>query len=373
MKKISILFLTILTINLAVPLFLAKNSSAMHQDGDDTWWSVEELLDFAQFAEREEEELCGNDFGCREELFYSRFESEDSRYQALDMLYEGRFWITSVNPEEETLEILYFDEDQMLKRWGINEIQPLEFIFLAWFDQINGQIGNYNHHLPIESQFSNDLHLLYANSTESYGVEGFPANIPFSLPIQKTNLKDNNLGYLYLAIFGENYNSKGYLDYSSCLKDYEEGMTCELMFSPGRGYRYFPLQETILENEQDETEFITEEILKEDGNEIATLEINDTDTVEESKGVGDLDESKDIKTIKDTKEVKSAVKNLETNSPINSIKAPDTGAKSCEKVIEFPWWLGVLIIFGNIVFLWFFGPNFKKTFIKPLDKKLRVR
>ena len=108
MKKIPILLLT-LTVALGNLLFFSPDSLAIYQDDDNTWWSVEELLEFSQLVEREEAELCGDDFGCREELFYSRFESEDARYQALNILQEGRFWVTAVNPTEGTLEVLYFD------------------------------------------------------------------------------------------------------------------------------------------------------------------------------------------------------------------------------------------------------------------------
>lgn len=365
MKKIPILLLTLM-FGLIFGIFFPTKAQALSPDESGVaWWSVEELLAFSQFADREEEELCGDDFSCREELLFSRFESEDARYQILDIFREGRFWITSINPTEETLEVLYFDEDQMLKRWGINEKQPLEFIFLAWFDKINGQIGNYDYNLPIEPQFSDDLHLVYASEATSYSKDGFPTNIPFKLSINSTNLSENHIGRLYIAVFGENYNSKGYLDYSSCLQevDYKDGTTCKLMFSSGGSYRYLPSRETLLENGQDKTELITEETLKGDEDEIAipediTAEFNGTDAIEEPKVVRDLDKTKDIK---DTKKVESTIKNLATNFPSNSIKAPDTGVKPCEKVIEFPWWLGILIVIGNIVFLWFFGPNSKKV------------
>ena len=346
MKKIPILLLT-LTVALGNLLFFSPDSLAIYQDDDNTWWSVEELLEFSQLVEREEAELCGDDFGCREELFYSRFESEDARYQALNILQEGRFWVTAVNPTEGTLEVLYFDEDQMLKRWGIEEIQPLDFIFIAWFDHINGQIGNYDYNLPIEPQFSDDLHLIYANSAEFFSEEGFPANALFELPINHTNLSENHLGRLYTAVFGENYNSKGYLDYSSCLsdEDYEEGTTCQLMFSSGRGYSYLPSREEPIEDEPGNALYTTEFIMEEN-EEIAE------NTIEDEIAENQTNEGI-IKT--------------ETLA-----KAPNTGSltTNCEKIVEFPWWLGLLLITGDITVMWFFWPK-KST--KPLDKKREVR
>lgn len=347
MKKIPIFLLTLTICAAFNTLISAKTQALFIAEDGATWWSVEDLLEFSEIAEAEEEELCGDRQDCREELFFSRFESEDKRYEALEMLKEGRFWVTSVNPTAETLEVLYFDEDEMLKRWGIEEIQPLDFIFLAWFNQINGQIGNYNHYLPIEPQFSDDLHLLYADSADSFSPEGYPANTPFELSINSTNLTENTLGYIYIAVFGDSFNSKGYLDYSSCLEDYREGETCELMFSPGRGYSYLPSRET---NEQTESE-TTEEF--EIASQVETESPDETET--EDLGI--------VRKITES----------ENRPKLDSIKAPNTGgniASSCEKVVEFPWWLGILLIIGNITVLWFFGP---KKSIKSLDKKQKVR
>ena len=55
-------------------------------------------------------------------------------------------------------------------------------------------------------------------------------------------------------------------------------------------------------------------------------------------------------------------------------KAPNTGAQPCmTKSIEFPWWLGALIVIGNVAFLWAFWPKSPKKSKKVLDKKSRVR
>ena len=331
MKKIPIFLAAMMTCSLLNNLAPLSAKALYVDENQITWWSVEELLDFSKTAESEEKELCGDDLNCREELFFTRIESEDMRYQALEMLKEGRFWVTKVNPTEETLEVLYFDEDEMMKRWGIEEIQPLEFIFLAWFDNINGQIGNYNHFLPIEPQCSDDLHLMYADSSDSFSFAGFPATSSFDLPINQTGLINNSLGRIYIATFGENYNSKGYLDYSDCLKDYREGETCQLMFSPGYGYRYLSPRNNSLENEQN--------------------------------GGNEENKDDDVIVSPDEKEEEASLQNEEVNTNKVSVqqttKAPNTGVntKTCEKVIEFPWWLGVLIVIGNLACLWLFFPR----------------
>lgn len=339
MKKIPIPLLTLILSALFGMLFSAKTQALYKDENGATWWSVEELLEFSKVADAEEEKLCGNDYGCREELFFSRFENEDERYMALNMLKEGRFWITSINPTTETLELLYFDEDEMLKRWGIEEKESLVFVFLAWFDNVNGQIGNYDHYLPIESQFSDDLHLLYAGDAETFDIKGFPANTPFELPINNTGLINNSLGRIYQAVFGQHYNSKGYTDYSSCLANYEEGKSCILMFSASRGYGYFPPRENVIENEQN---------------------IDDDEEDVDLETVSYTEPSTNKPNEEPSPRIEQSVEdNKIEQAPIIIPKTPNTGnsTKTCEKTIEFPWWLSIVLLLGNITALWLFLPQ----------------
>ena len=312
MKKIPII-LSILIASLTLSSLFPAKTQAYHKDENGvTWWAVEELLNIPE----------GNDSENSEEI------------EAARMLKEGRFWITSIDLTEELVKVLYFDEDEMLKEWGIEEVQPLDYIFLAWFDHdAFGEIGNYNYHLPIESQFSETPHVLYAGGAEPFNTEYFPSNEPIELPLNSTNLIDNHSGHIYLAIFGEGFNSKGYLDYSSCLEDYQEGDICELMFSPGHGYAYFPIRE--------KTTYI-------DG--LGEMTIIEKYPEEANKEVKETEE------VKEVEEVKEETTSIVTES---TPKAPNTGnyTNSCEKTIEFPWWLAPILVLGNIAALWLFLPQ----------------
>ena len=357
MKNLPSLLLTLI-ISVAFSTLFSEKTQALHLDENGVkWWSVEELLDYSAQVDVEEQAICGGDTNCREELFFNKFENEP-KYRALSIFREGRFLVTSINPEEEKLEVFYSDEDPMLKRWGIEEKQPLEHIFLAWFNEPNNQIGNYNYDFPAESQFTNDLHVLYVSNPT---ISSYPANVPFELPISSTNLKNNQLGRIYLAVFGWQFNAKGSTDYSSCTNDsmYEPGETCKLAFSADHGSTYLPSIKFATQNATPEGPV---------GNDTALGATQDDPIIETN------DESTPTNPESDTTTRPQALQPQATQSqniqPQTSIKTPNTGSliSPCEKVVEFPWWLGILIIIGNVVVLWFFWPKKSK---KLLTKKTR--
>ena len=349
MKKLPIALLG-LTMCIISQTTASSSVSAMYREPNATWWTVPELLEFKQQVEREESEICGNNQGCKEELFFSNLESEDTRYQALEIMLQSRFVVTSINPGQEKIKVIYFDEEPMLKRMGIEEHDPLNHIFMAWFDQDNPAITNYSYQYPYQNQFPDDIHLLYIGDKESYSSTGFPANQEFELPIQPTGLSNNQLASIKVATFANQYNSMGQANYLSCTReyDYEAEVGCQMMYSAEQGSRYFPPRETI---EQNQTNF-TDTPNTENPDILAS-------GIPETKELGDST----ILNHDDTNEiVVTSLKN--TNEPTDfAIKVPETGTltNECNKVVEFPWWLALLLMLGNATLLWLFWPKNQKN------------
>ena len=131
-RKIPLLILT-LTISALAATVPNQASAAVRYDGT-TWWSVAEMLDFYNQVEQEKVTLCGDDAGCTQEFDMTMVE-KGNKYSALNNLIEGQFWITSINPKEETVKILFFDEDRMLAHMGIKEEIRLNSFYFAWFDR----------------------------------------------------------------------------------------------------------------------------------------------------------------------------------------------------------------------------------------------
>ena len=235
---------------------------------------------------------------------------------------------------------------------GIEEHDPLKHIFIAWFDQDNPAITNYSYQYPYESQFPDDIHLVYIGNNDT----GFPANQEFELPVQKTNLSNNHLGSLKLAVFADQFNAMGQANYLSCLREPDYAGECRIMYSAEQGSRYFPPRETLTTG----TPVTQTDITPDDSNENSSQE--DTAAIEEKS------EKK-----KSTKISKNPV-----TTSASSIKVPETGmnTKAEEGSIEFPWWLVGLIILGNVTLLWLFWPTptkHRKNLKKTLDKKLKAR
>jgi hypothetical protein len=134
MKKKSI-FLSVLVAGLFVASFRTSQASALYIDNKDyAWYSVPELLEYKKEYDREAEEVCGVDSICLEELFFSKMDSTELKFQAFNQLMQQQFVVTSINPGEETIKVLFFDEDAMMRYMGIHESLRLGELYIGWFD-----------------------------------------------------------------------------------------------------------------------------------------------------------------------------------------------------------------------------------------------
>ncbi len=372
MRKIPLLLLS-LTTWLGSNLIAESHVSAAYRTPEATWWTVSELLEFNNQVKREEDQICGDDTNCRQELYFSHLESEDTRYQALEMMTQSRFVVTSINPGQEKVKVIYFDEDPMLKRFGIEEHDPLQHIFLAWFNQDNSAITNYSYQYPVENQFPADIHLLYANNANSYSDSGFPANQEFELPINQTNLSENHLGSIKVAVFANQFNSMGQANYLSCLRedDYEVDVGCQIMYSAEQGSRYFPPRETLEQNDninnpvssEGQNMALNDENINTEANPYAASTNTEPNDSPERQEVTESPRSNS-----EALQVNDSITPVETmtTSLESSIKAPDTGSYTslCKKIIEFPWWLAILLVIGDITLMWLFLPKNSKKLQK---------
>lgn len=430
MKKIPIL-LSILTASLGNIAFLAHSSSAMYQENDTTWWTVEELLEFSHQIDAEREELCHGNQDCEMEYNYTMYEKGD-KYRALDNLLQTQFWITSVNPENETIKVLFFDEDMMLRHMGIKEYLEIEHLYLGWFE--NGHesnIFNYNH-----DSFTNgsmpDSHPLYDSTIEDLSLITPWKEVELS--VAGGNLIDNSMGKIAYAIFAKNnlFNAQGVYDYSSCLKanDYTKGSECKLMMSGDEWATFLPPRETIIEPEPESTtepnpetpsdsepelepnanpeskpeepvsvtdpgvEFIDDTEPKQDdiysepeSSTVSTESIPESNTTTIGEPVNNP-----MPSINPSPESWAMVltgndnhsdlnHNLTSTATLNSDstpKSPNTGKSTSlnNNANEFPWWLPLILILNGIILMRFFrlkpqktSQNYQKS-KKGLDKRV---
>lgn len=366
MRKIPIFTLSILTAAIGSFAVLQQNSFALYQENGVNWWTVDEMLEFSEQADAEMAEICGTNMGCYQELYFNRLEN-DEKYRALDRFYQTQFHIASINPEEETMEVLFLDQNPMLRQMGIDEHYPLDYIFMAWFNEHNPNITNYYYAYPDEAQFPDDLHIIYSSGEYQGGT--FPSNQKFELPLNQTGLRDNPLGRIYLATFGEQYNSKGSVDYVSCLRayDYTPGTDCHLMFSADYGEQYLPPRETIIQDADTVT------LQANEGNDNPNGDNSGSDNLDNSNTTSKQSDTLQENTTTLAQETKQALQ-----TPATTIKAPETGDNTAgnESAIEFPWWLGLIIALNFSALLWLFWPTStknRKNLKKPIDKIGKLR
>lgn len=362
MKRIPIFLLTIM---LGFSLGPIKPVSAVISEKGTTWWTVDELLDFYPEVEAEKEAECGDNEECKMDFLFGLYE-RGPKYSALENLIQGQFWITSVNPGTETIKVLFFDEDMMLKHMGIDEILHLEHLYIGWVENWNGQIYNYDY-----ERFSNGSitgnHPMYVGSSSVDGPDWLPVWTEYELSVSNSELKDNTHGKIDYAIFAEDnmYNAQGHFDILSCLNspDYQVGMECKMYVSGDQWVSYFPPRESVIE--QNEPQELNDELigpLEEQG------EPQGTESETESTN---LLEEQNIQIAEQTTEINvSEPAFLSQNQDKVALKTPETGQNTIEHEnnTEMPWWIALLNIFGILLIVWWFIPSKSLRIKKRIQK-----
>ena len=373
-KKFPLLILT-LTISTLAATVSNQAFAAVQYDGT-AWWSVAEMLDFYNRVEQEKVTLCGDDAGCTQEFNMTMVE-RGNKYSALNNLIEGQFWITSINPKEETVKILFFDEDRMLAHMGIKEEIRLNSFYLAWFDEWRGQIYNFYRPQFISGEIEG-LHTVYDSVAEGLDVAHLPAWQEIEIPVPGSDLLLNTSGKLDHAIFGtRGFNSMGYTNYSDCINasDYEEGAECKLMISGDKWMKFFPPRAEIVEPEPS-TVLDAPSIPDETG-----LTPDTPDTLEPTSSDVTPGPTAELGygAASDTPE--SIELPINHTALDNLTKAPNTGAEpypteNHSREINMPWWIIALIAAGIGLIVWWFIPNRKnypKISKKSVDKTNNLR
>ncbi len=364
------------------------NVSAAIENRGATWWSVQELLDYHTEVEEERIATCGDDFDCNMDFEMVHYENSE-KYRALHNILEGQIWVTSINPAEETIKVLFYDEDMMLKHMGIHENLELEHLYFGWFEEWNGQIYNYNHDSFTDGTTPGS-HPLYDSTVEDLSVITPWEEVELS--VAGGNLIDNPTGKIDYAAFAKDnkFNAQGYFDYSACLQaaDYTYGAECQLMSSSDQGYSYFPPREQltieempIMLNDDETTDGPvgvddepnlepTDESPSEpteDPEPASELNLEPIDTLEEitnepylETAEGSTNESGVTDFTSEPISEPQVIVSDSTinNEPVTTIQAPETGTitNGESNATEFPWWLGAIIAINGLTLIWLFLP-----------------
>lgn len=367
MKKIPILFLSIILSGLL--LSPIKPTSAMMKDKGTTWWTVEELLEFYQEVEQEKEQTCGDDQDCKIEFNFSMYE-KGPKYSALESFIQGQFWITSVNPAAETIKVLFFDEDMMLRHMGIEEKLELEHLYIAWFENWKAQVYNedYEH---FYDGYMEGLHKMYAGISAIDGPGWIPTSQEVELSVAGSNLADNAQGIITFSVFAEDnmFNAQGSTNYLNCLResDYTHGTECKMYVSGDKGISFFPPREqTNEQNEETNIEIAHTEPENEPANPEPESEVElgpEPDSVKLEEEAQKSLQSEQAGLIPDTKPMLLSVPNMIIP------KAPETGqGTTIETELQTIVLLLALCISGLLLAIWWFIPTESQRIRKNFTK-----
>lgn len=368
MKKLPTILLSTLTLGLANLGLTAHPASALYIDDDGaTWYTVSEMLEYKTEFDQLAEDQCGDNTACLQDLYFTKMGSEDPKFWALEQLTQQQITVTSVNPGEGTLKVLFFDEDSMLKRMGIHEHLALGEFYMGWFEYDVNRIYNYGSYV---NELSNDTfpgaHLIYFQSDNGEG--NIPANQEFELSVPEANLSLNTSGEIAYGAFADPYfNAAGRFIYTSCLSepDYAEGVECHMMISPEKGIAYFPPRETTFtflsqENEEpNPSDSGNSDSGGNDSSNPATDSLSDEPT-QSTPDLANSTPSEPDTTPETTTIASSAPLAFAASSITTSPKAPNTGAESTQNnqgSTNFPWWLGVIFASGIATLVWLFLPS----------------
>ena len=340
MKKLPIILTTLIMSAVFAGLFSEKAQAFYIAEDGSPWWTVSELLEYKKTVDGEAKELCGDDTECVRDFYRSKeMDFEDEKNMALMRLLRQQFAVTSINPHQEKIKILFFDTDMMRLLMSGEEHQiDFQDIHLSWFDEDfekrSYYAGNYSSYKQeIRNNAISGIHNIYSYNSQLDGKNPFPANQEVEIDASGTNLAGNSSGIVNFYVnSARNFNVAGGAQYKDCLlaADYGEGTECRLMFSGIMGPRYMPPRETVMT------------IL--------------------AAGLGSSGENQGSNS--NVSVAKESIKVQDNNQPVLP-KAPDTGSNSetmqtCGKTVEFPWWLAGLIAFGDAVVLWLFWPKRRK-------------
>ncbi len=332
MKRTLFLLLTIILCSV-VPI---GQTYATTPDYSENYWSLEEIMAVREDAKQEIIAVCQDspEFDCTERYHAEILMPRGSDYQAADNMNAFRYLITAVNLAENTVRVLYYDED-MVNYYMTGELieENLNELYMFWFDL--GHLGYDFYNQYHAGALPDKTHLLFARENLA---TSFPPKEEVTFKLEG-DVKDNyrNMIYYYFVTEG-GVRYMDPIDYNSCINHpaYKEGMECRLFYEKSEGGNpiYLPV-------------------------EVATATDN-TGTDDTTDSTNDTTDGAADTILDDT--ASPEIPNPEEQDTTVIPLAPNTGTDATckQRQIELPWWMIGLIAAGEIITIYCLAPNLRK-------------
>lgn len=381
MKKLFFLIISTFIFSFAI---VGSTHATTFIDGAE-YWSIDELLNLAfdyadelryhcprlNYEEEFEYYMCIDNYYWNKHTNQETGEwiEETKEEMALNHFkYEGSFLITSINPSRGIIRAVYHDLPWPLGGAVFDKKYDLDQFHFFWSEE-EDFYKVYN----TPNEFKNNVaspkdHIIFFGDALNNGENWFVANRELELP--KINPIDTAKaqGYYFYADatsqgeIGSSISSMFDIDECVNSPNYSDGMECRLMYSAESGKTYLPFEADtkpyykIPYRSLYVQENPTEQNIDEEG---AEAELPSELTSEPTSNPEDpAPEVVGPELEELISELPTATtSNIEENQTTPA--APNTGVAIepiCEKTIEFPWWITLLVAMGEMLVLWWFFP-----------------
>lgn len=332
-------------------------------------WSISEAKEIYHDYKTQMETTCGDDYGCQYG-FLDTLKQQDSKYNVVEAYLRRSFWISAVNPEQNTIKGYFqnFSYNMWEMRMEEAALNPEEEPFLEELYSSVSELYAY----WLSEDYSNKwfiaqirrgepvsgLHLLAKAKADFSSFEWFPAETEVELRAPDADLADNSGNPIYYYIdMSTNGSFSNISDYSECINspDYTSGMECRLMFKEDGSFAYLPFSTQVVTN----TEGTNTE-----GNGTSNTSGNDSSSSDNTSNTSDSTSSisgdGSSSTSSNSADASTATDaTATTNAFVSDSTTPDTGEATApqENSTEFPWWLGAIFLLGFSTLTWLFWPQ----------------
>ena len=377
-KKIPLL---ISTLTLLGGLGLAA-SAPTYATEEDTYWSIPEALEALPELEAAKTELCGLNWGCREGLNQA-YRSLGGKIGAAAGMIDRKFIVTSINPSNDTVKVIYFDEDLDESTWNVEHYNLTELeLFWTDVDSVNPAYNGSYYFIYGEALASGDTssgaHSIISEDEARNGAGWFTPKQEILYHVSDLSLMPKSEMHFFLTT--EHGSMLSTVDFSECTNsdEYHFGMECRVMLDDRDQWpRYVPYDPASAADVGDDAaddgaaasgsdtsgEGTIDPLNLTDG----TASSEDEDTGGKGNATGDANTQSytaNSNTSGSTASVSNQSENSTAKSSASSPSTPNTGQVTAEMPnasSEFPWWLGTIITLSCAVTLWIFWPFGSKT------------
>ena len=202
------------------------------------FWTIPELIELREEDIMERDSLCDEDLECEKNRHFELL-ARGGKYSVLNSFNNMLLLVTSINPSNSTIKVLFHDENPMMRRMGETEPAILDEIFIAWF---SSQPVIFNNYYAKHSHYDMEMYFLFSGNASTNGYGWFTPNQEVELQIDHAEALLNSPHYIFFTMEGENTSVSGMHDYGSCIESpfFEEGMECRMVFDGTGNFSFLP-------------------------------------------------------------------------------------------------------------------------------------